>query len=552
MDAAERAAAEREFLKDNEGLAAALAALGSPLLRPTIVIQDGLQPWIINATETILIEKSSKLQLFKRGVEMVRVVILTDEDKRDDVLKRPTGTVQLMPVSMPYLKNTLNQLINFQKILKTGKAKDINCPDDLVQIYLSGAGEWRLSELTGFIEAPIMRRDGSILSTTGYDTSTGLFLVDGQWPVIPDSPTREDALKALAVLSWPFSQFPFIDGANKSVLIAAILTAIQRRLLQFAPLFGFSAPQPRSGKSLLAESIAIIAQGRKSAAMAVATDGNEFRKAIAAALHEGQAIVNLDNLEYPLGSPDLCRALTQEIYSDRQLGVTHNLLLPTNMLWTATGNNLTFKGDLSSRTLLCQIDAETARPEERTFRIDLTAYLLANRMQLLGAALTMLKAYQKAGRSRQDVKPWGGFDDWSRTIRELLVWLGCDDPCETREQIIVDDPDRELDVAVLSALNDAFNDKKDGVLVSEIINEAATNEVLKVQLLMVAAQRTDSKSIDPRRLGNWCRKVEGRFYDDLRLVRGKTQQRATMWRITSKADKAPRVALVKKKRSFSR
>jgi hypothetical protein len=177
------------------------------------------------------------------------------------------------------------------------------------------------------------------------------------------------------------------------------------------------------------------------------------------------------------------------------------LRLLTNILWTATGNNLIFRGDMPSRVLVCRIDAETERPEERTFRIvDLPSYLTANRKRLVVASLTILRAYHVAGR-RQDLRPWGGFDHWCREIREPLVWLGLADPCATREQIIVSDPDRESTVEVLRTWRAAFADRV--MLVREIVTatKSCQHEELKQALLMVAAQRDDSNQIDGRRLG---------------------------------------------------
>ena len=138
--------------------------------------------------------------------------------------------------------------------------------------------------------------------------------------------------------------------------------------------------------------------GRRPPATGVARSEDELRKAITASLLEGQAIVNLDNVVYPLDSPHLARAITQSVYADRLLGVNEMLRLPTNVLWTATGNNLVFRGDMPSRTLVCRIDAKVERPEERTFKIvDLPAYLLIHRKRLVIAALTILRAYRNAG-----------------------------------------------------------------------------------------------------------------------------------------------------------
>ena len=495
--------------------------------RPEILILPGIMPEIVDRAESVLVANAARLKTFQRASEIVRVITL-DRESKDGGLRRPIGTVQLAAVSALGLQETLERLISWTRP-DDDDEKPSDCPPRVAQTYLARVGDWNLPVLTGVIEAPIMRPDGSILDAPGYDESTGLFLyADAEWPPLPERPTHADAEAALRELVAPFAEFPFVDEAAHSVLLAAILTGIQRRLLESAPLFGFDAPGQRSGKSLQAEAVGIIATGRKPASTGVARTDDELRKAITSALREGQAIVNLDNVTRPLDSSDLARAITQSEYSDRLLGVNRMLRLKTNLLWTATGNNLTFRGDMPSRALLCRIDAKMERPEERVFQIpDLPAYLSANRKRLAVAALTILRAYSVAGRPRQRVQPWGGFDHWSREIREPLVWLGVVDPCRTRERIIVNDPERDCALSLLSAWHDAFGDR--AMLVAEAIGEALPE--LRGQLLMVAADRDDPAKVDARRLGAWCRSVEDRIFGDFRLFRTGSVRRATTWRV---------------------
>jgi hypothetical protein len=486
-----------------------------------IIIQPGQMPQIVDAAEKVLVAHAARLRIFQRSGQIVRVIQL---DSREDAggLKRPEGTVQLASVPAVNLQETLECLISWVRIDKNGEPKAADCPARVPATYLARK-DWKLPVLLGVVEAPILRPDGSILSVPGYDDATGLFLcADEGWPAVPDAPTREDAEAALSDLLEPFAEFPFVDGAEgaaRSVLAAAILTAIQRRGLESAPLFAFDAPSQRSGKSLLAEGVGLIATGHRPPATGVSRSEDELRKAITSSLLEGQAIVNLDNITHPLDSPHLARAITQSLYSDRHLGVNEMLRLPTNILWTATGNNLTFRGDLPSRALVSRIDSGVERPEERTFRIaDLPSYLMGNRKRLVVASLTILRAYHVAGRPRQIVRPWGGFDQWSREIREPLVWLGLADPCATREQIIVSDPDRESTVEMLRTWQAAFADNL--MLVREIVAAAqgGHHDELKQAVLMVAAKRDDSNQIDARRLGIWCASKAGRVIDGLRLI----------------------------------
>ena len=264
--------------------------------------------------------------------------------------------------------------------------------------------------------------------------------------------------------------------------------------------------------------------------MAVSGDREEIRKAVLAALREGHSIVNLDNIEHPLGSPDLSRAITQPVYGDRLLGETRILRIPTNLLWTATGNNLAFRGDLAVRALLCSLDARLERPEEREFKIsDLKGYVAGHRRELVIAAITILRAYVVAGSPDQRLLPWGGFDEWSATVRAPLVWVGMADPCVTRQHVIEDDPDREQAATLITEWHSVFGGE--AVQIAHIIERAASSPELTSALLAVAADKNDGKRIDPRRVSWWCRAWRDRVLDGLSLVRGKLYGKSATWRV---------------------
>jgi len=269
--------------------------------------------------------------------------------------------------------------------------------------------------------------------------------------------------------------------------------------------------------------------------MAVSGDREEIRKAVTAALREGHAIINLDNVEHPLSSPDLSRAITQTEYGDRILGASKILRLPTNLTWMATGNNLAFRGDLSVRALLCRQDARLERPEERNFKIpDLKAYIADHRSELVAAALTILRAYVLAGRPDQRLKPWGGFDEWTAVIRAPLVWLGMADPCDTRQHVIEDDPDREAAATVLHAWYSVAGDET--IQIAHVIELAASSPLLASALLAVAASKDEASRIDPRRVSWWCRAYRDRVVDGLSLVRGKDYGKSATWMVVQPPD----------------
>src|SRR5262249_50093017 len=129
--------------------------------------------------------------------------------------------------------------------------------------------------LDAIVEAPMMRLDGTILDKPGYDPATALlYLPNCKYPPIPEHPTRDDARRAAALLLALVTDFPFAamadsegraDGgaAHRAAWLAAVLTVLVRFAIDGpVPLFVLDATTPGSGKTLLAELVALIAFGR--------------------------------------------------------------------------------------------------------------------------------------------------------------------------------------------------------------------------------------------------------------------------------------------------
>jgi hypothetical protein len=263
----------------------------------------------------------------------------------------------------------------------------------------------------------------------------------------------------------------------------------------------------------------------------------ELRKKLTATLVRGNLIVSLDNILWPLNSDALAMILTQTNYSDRILGHTENVELPTNVLFLATGNNLTFAGDLTSRALLCRIDPGIERPEERMFKIsDLRQHVEEYRRELVHAALTVLRAYWVAGRLAQQIPPFGRFEVWSHLIRSALVWLDLADPCQTRERITLNDPDRGSAETLLRCWHTVF--RNGAVTVNQIAQTVTVDglgeneQALHEALLAVAGAHSNPNRLDTRRLARWCSQNLDRIVGGLRLTRTETRKNnATMWKV---------------------
>ena len=126
--------------------------------------------------------------------------------------------------------------------------------------------------------------------------------------------------------------------------------------------------------------------------------------------------------------------------------------MPMFTVWFATGNNLTFRGDILRRVLPCRLQSPEERPEERgnfTVEGDLLEHVRRERPRLVVDALTLLRAHALAGRPADGLKPIGSFESWSQVMRAAVHWATEVDPCATREDLRANDPDTAVREAIV-------------------------------------------------------------------------------------------------------
>jgi len=183
----------------------------------------------------------------------------------------------------------------------------------------------------------------------------------------------------------------------------------------------------------------------------------------------------------------------------------------------ATGNNITFRGDMVRRGLVCNLEALDERPELRVFQKDALEVAADNRGTYVAAALTIVRAYLAAS-APSVCGPFGSYAAWSKMVRSPLIWLDEPDPVISMEGIRDED-------AVLNSIREFVSlwldyglDLNTPYLAATIIEEACNAPptywgpmYFKQFLLRVAASKGDPKAISAERLGHWLRKIDGRI-----------------------------------------
>ncbi|MGA8758956.1 MAG: hypothetical protein WB611_22120 [Stellaceae bacterium] len=520
--------------------------------KPVLQLIAGLLPELIDQAESHLI--AANLEIYQRGDLVVRPGVVERRTAAGEKLRMP-GLVPVTPYNMVEL---FTKVIDFQ--MWDGRSEEwrsVDCPLPFATAYLQRMRHWRLRQLTAIMTAPTLRPDGSILETPGYDEQTGILYdpLGVEFPPVPQYPSEEDALLALEELKRPLGEIPFeLDpeghddvtdfsqsSAGRSVALSIALTGLIRPSLRTAPLHGKSAPVAGSGKSKVVNFATIIITGHEAGSFVPSEDEVELAKQIGAALIAGDPVIALDNCDHVLQSAVLAQALTEILVKVRILGRSEMCTVLNTALFTVTGNNLKLAGDLPRRSLRGVIDPQVERPELREFASeDPINVARRERPRLVVAGLTMLRAYYIA-RGKPLSRPLGSFEDWSRWVRDCLIWLGESDPCLTMGAIRDEDPALTALTAVMTQWESCLG--RGEFTVRQIIARATWSEgegVLpgveelnpvpdfREALLVVAGK---NGAINSQKLGNWLGKNKDRIVDKRRIVRANILDGYIRWRL---------------------
>jgi len=424
-----------------------------PANRPAITIHAGDKNLIVSRAEDALLPAGT---IYQRGGMLTRIVRQTPIGTEN--IRREANCTVCAPVTENWLLEQMGRTAEWLRPVTKKEPTRID-PPAIYARTLMERREWKFPTIRAIVKAPTLAHDGRILQRPGFDEASGLYLdiPSNYFPPVAEHPTIDDALAAARYLEQPLRGFPFVSDAAKSVALAAILTALIRGSLQTSPLHAYDAPTAGTGKSLLAELVGLVATGVRPPAMSQGKTEDEDEKRMSTVLFAGDPVIHLDNCERPISGDFLCSMLTQAIVQARILGKSERRILPSTALVLASGNNLALAGDVSRRAVICRLDAGMERPDQRAFDFDCHAEALAIRPQLAHAGLTLLRAYDVAGRPVK-LTPMGSFTDWE-WVRGALVWVGIADPADTREAIFDSDPRKDELVSVMDLWATEFGEQ---------------------------------------------------------------------------------------------
>jgi putative DNA primase/helicase len=496
--------------------------------RPVIKVEAGKLPGLATEGERALL--LSGLPVFQRGRSLVRPI-------RQEVPAaggRTTIAAGLRDLTVAMMIDLLGQAADWQVWNVRRRTLVATDPPPMVaNIILSRAGFWSMPSIAGVTTTPTLRPDGSVLTAPGYDEATRLYHVPDTDLIMPPlgnrAPSRADAQQALTLLDGLLTGFPFVSATDRAVALSALITPVVRGAMTVAPLHAIRASTAGTGKSFLADLASMIATGRLCPVVAAGHTAEETEKRLVGLILGGFPLISIDNCNDELGGDLLCQAIERPLVRVRPLGRSEIVEVESRATLLATGNALRVRGDMTRRTLVCDLDANMERPETRSFTFDPVRRVRDDRGQYVAAALNVVRAYRHAGRPGRR-EPVASFAEWSDHVRCALVWLGHADPAGSMEAAREDDPELAELCEIIGLWRDCLG-ADIGLTAREIAERASrrlqgdqgqgTSEMQMPDLFDALTRIAGERGIiNTKRLGKWLLAHEGRIVDGHRLKRG--------------------------------
>lgn len=274
--------------------------------------------------------------------------------------------------------------------------RSVHLPTQFVRHYLRQSIS-PLPMLVAGATLPVVLADGTLVAPEGIDRERGIwFEIPHEVREVIPRPEDCDAASVKAAMTFLCDDWlcdVASDATGKCTLIAAALTLIERSLLDQRPCFFVIAGRRGGGKTTTLKMLIKAVTGLDPAAAAWSTNEDERRKALLSYFLGGVAYVLWDNI--PRGAqiqcPHIEKSCTAAFYADRKLGVSEMVATAASCVHFFTGNNISPRGDLASRSLQVRLDIERPDPENRSFKYpDPIGFTDANRGKILNALYTVL------------------------------------------------------------------------------------------------------------------------------------------------------------------
>jgi hypothetical protein len=388
--------------------------------------------------------------------------------------------LDVMPAPKQYLLTEMSEaevaeLIERDIDFVDDAGRSVHLPSLFVRHYIK-RDDKALPTVVAIATLPLILADGAVLAQPGLERDCGILfkLPRTSRAIVPgESEYGEDAVaEALRFLTDEWLVDVATNYVGKCILVAAGLTIIERSLLPDRPAFFVTAGHRGGGKTTTLEMLSVAAIGTLPAAAAWSPNEEERRKALLSHYIDGVPFILWDNI--PRGSqiscPHIERSCTAAFYSDRKLGVSELVEVPAFSAHLFTGNNISAKGDLASRSLQVRLEVDRIDPENREFEhSDPIGWTERNRAKILRSLYTILLGNPQLAKS-SDAAGKTRFKVWWRLVGSAVEHAAqC---AASTDPELGEVPDQVLDFGALFLNQEA--DEEDAASLADALDALAT------------------------------------------------------------------------------
>lgn len=407
--------------------------------------------------------------LFSQLGSLVRCEEVGGGDYGDERLHGPA------PATLTEVKAAVEADWRFERAARGNQMVNCSLTPAIVNTIMS-LGEWpqmAVPELKGASEWVTTRADGTLITESGYDPATGVYVrMDdavkrGVSLVLPD-PAPSDIERAKYLLQEDLlGDFEWESPADAANALAAVITgSVRYAYTSTVPLFLLDATMAMSGKGTLAEVIQKMAGVTEADVRSFPKDDDELGKSIVSTLRSSSnAVIVWDNVEQVLEGETLAALLTARVFKKRLLRGNDDFVGLNDRIWCATGNNMRLGKDIRRRSVRCrQKPTHDPREGKRKFRHDDTGGLFVwmdkKRDALAWAVGTLVRAWAAAGRpgfsDKVVLEKMASFKSWINVVGGILEVAGVDGFLANVAELQYDDEATMERADMLEALEKLF------------------------------------------------------------------------------------------------
>jgi len=350
-------------------------------------------------------------------------------------LKRHKGRASFTPLSARQFQAALFKHCSFAAFRNDDDLTHLTPYGEITGVVLDGIEPGELPEQPTIRRAPTMAPDGRILDRDGLFGDIFVDLGDLTPPKVPTHPTTAEIEAARdLILDDVLFDFKFDDGdaagvegnsaASRANAFGLLLTPFLRGAFKGpSPLFCVVKPGSGMGGTLLSETAQMIYDGRTTAPTPNARSEEEMQKVITAGILGDSSFFSFDNV-MSLYAEALKRSITAEIIGGRVLGRSELVSRPNDFIWIATGINPRLGAEMTRRSCFINLNTRREFSGDIVYRHpDFKAWLGANRSRIIGALLTLARAWHVAGAKASNDR-LDSFQSWAGVIGGVLKTAG--------------------------------------------------------------------------------------------------------------------------------